>query len=653
MVVSVDFTKLNALIIGIDKYEDRSIRNLNAAVLDAENVKNFLTDTLRVPHINIKTLYDTQATTVHILNAIKGLTNLSITKDDPILIYYAGHGARVPAPAGRITGDSLNEISLLCSHDFKRYGSDTEDGQGIFSFILAKYLDSLADKWENITVIFDCCHSGSATRDDEVRDDERVRGIELPKEYEIPRSVFDQQVNSACGREEKAREHSGGGYFTSDLLELFKARGPEGISDLTYQDVIETINLTNRTLWQNPHCVGDNKNRLLFSTTVPNPDRASLIRAQSDPGEFLLDAGRANGILEEAVFNIYSDKSMTSFVGKVIADAPGEYVTTCHVADDVQFPLGTVFALPACIGLERDIRLFVPSDTVFSELHTALKGHEERRDKMQTFNLLNSEHDNPPDGPRANLSLCVVDDSFVQFDVKDQKCIDMGLTKMPYRVSLRSNDDLMAVLRSAADFYWKFNYHPILSSDITLECFELEEDPNQDTFKPKNDRENLINTDRMIILNDVPRQLENVETVPYGFRINNRTKRNFYAALFYFNFGDLSIVSYYTPDSVHTRGKLDCIKPDSCVTIGYGDSGITPTEFCMIKKKHVSESILHEEQDVQVGYFRLYASTYCTKYSDIAQESPFEKNRHPQPFTGGSKIFGTLDIPVVTRARSA
>ncbi|KAF5317642.1 hypothetical protein D9758_018630 [Tetrapyrgos nigripes] len=663
MAVSVDFKRLFALIIGIDNYEDPSIQNLSGAVLDAENVKNCLTDTLGVLQSNIQTLYDTQATKVNILNAIRGLADIPIAKDDPILIYYAGHGGRAPAPAGWFTSDSSNEIEMLCPHDFKQSGSDTKDGQGIFDLTLAHYFNDLADKWENISVIFDCCHSGSATRDDKVRDDERVRGIELPKDYVIPLSVFEQQVDRACRRDEKAGERSYGGYFTSELLKLFNARGPEGISDLTYQDVIETINLELHTLWQNPQCVGAKQGRLLFSTTVPGPDRASLIgiSTKSDPGEFRLDAGEADGILKGAEFNIYSDKNMTNFVGKVIADAPRRYDTTCRVADDVQFPLDlrTAFALPVHIGLGRDICLFVPSDTVFSELRTALTKHMQRRDKMQGFCLLDSEHDNPPDGPRADLALRVVkigDDSFVQFDVKDQKCIDMGLTKMPYHVSLCSNEVLMTVLRCAADFYWKFRNNPSLSSyDITLECFELEEDPNQDTFKPKNDRQNLINTDGMIILNSVTRQRSDVATVPYGYRINNRTKKSFYAALFYFDFSSLSIVSLYIPDSAR-RGKLEfSIQPGSCVTIGYGDSGTSPIEFRMRREQDVAESILQREQDVDVGFLRLYASTHCTKYLDIVQESPLEDlTRYTQAYTGGSKVvFGTLTIPVVTKTRSA
>ncbi|THU78556.1 hypothetical protein K435DRAFT_973483 [Dendrothele bispora CBS 962.96] len=680
---SVDFEQLLALIIGINKYEDDYIRNLSGAVIDGENVKEFLTDMLGVPEDNIETLYDEKATKDGILNAIKKFTD--IPRNVPILIYYAGHGGRAPAPADWYTSDSSNQIELLCPHDFRWSGSDTEDGQGIFDLTLAQYLNDVADSKNNISVILDCCHSGSAARGDEVQDDERVRGIELPKDYVIPLPVFEKQVASArrgveilkrfekrgnfshvllaaCKRDEKARERSFGGIFTTELLELFK----RGISDLTYLEVIKTINLQSYTLWQNPQCVGANRDRLLFSTSVPSPYRALSIgiNATSVQGEFKLDAGTESGIVQGAEFNIYSNKNMTDWVGKVKAGAPRQYDTLCRIADDGQFPpdLRTAFALQTHIGLGRDIHLFVPCDEAFSKLRTTLTEHMQRRDKRQTFCLLDSEHDNPPEGPRADLALLVVNikgGSFVQFDVKNQTCVKMGLTKMPYHIPLRLNDFLMTLLHSAADFYWKFKeISPSLSPlDITLESFELEEDPEREgIFKPKNDRENLINSDGMFVLNSVARELDQVDSVPYGYRINNRSNKSLYAALFYFDFSDLSILSHYKPNSAHEGqpGRLEfSIPPRRSVTIGYGDSGTVPIEIRTRSEEKTDKGILKVEQDVDVGFLRLYAATRHNEYTDISQESPLDPQRLARPFeaVGSRVVFGTLTIPVVAQGR--
>ncbi|KAF9263738.1 hypothetical protein L218DRAFT_1076931 [Marasmius fiardii PR-910] len=682
---SVNFKRLFALIIGINEYE-QSEKNLGGAVLDAEKVKTFLTDKLGVPRDNIKTLFNEEATKDRILAAIKGLPNaIPNLNNDPILIYYAGHGGRARAPPDWYTSDAKNKIEMLCPHDFNFRGSNSDEGQGIFDLTLAQYLNDIARKSDNVCVILDCCHSGSATRDGELPVDFKIRGVELPSGYVIPLSVFEKQITSgtrgigsvkdfekigshshvllaACKKEEGAGEQSSGGFFTTELVKLFG--GPRNVSDLTYLEVIKTINLEDYTLTQNPQCVGANQECLLFSTNVPSPYRALSIKisAKPAPGEFKLDAGEAYGILGGAEFNVYSDKNMTNFVGRVKAGTPRQYDAPCHVADGIQFPTDfqTGFALQTHTGFGRDIRLFVPHDETFSRLLNALKEHMQYRDKMQTFCLLDSE--NPPEGDPADLALRVVDkngQSFVHFDVKNQKCVEMGLTTMPYAVSLSLDKFLMAILRNAADFYWKFrDYKPKLSSlDVTLECFELENDPNrEDFYRPKDDRNNLVNSDGTIVIDSVDRKPEESDDpVPYGYRINNRSTENLYAALFYFDFSDLSITSHYEPDSAHSGapGTVDfSIPPKKSVTVGFGDSGTNPIGWSMRSEKKIDEGVFRIKQDVDVGFLKLYVATHRTEYRDIAQKSPIDgPDRGGAPFGARRPriLLDTLIVPVVLK----
>ncbi|KDN46595.1 hypothetical protein RSAG8_04248, partial [Rhizoctonia solani AG-8 WAC10335] len=86
-------SNLHALIIGINDYPNLS--NLKGAVADADEIANFLTSEseLKVPPDQIINLRNESATRQNIIDSIKGLQNNPlINREDPILIYYAGHG---------------------------------------------------------------------------------------------------------------------------------------------------------------------------------------------------------------------------------------------------------------------------------------------------------------------------------------------------------------------------------------------------------------------------------------------------------------------------------------------------------------------------------------------------------------------------------
>jgi hypothetical protein len=87
--------QLWALVIGINTYSNK--QRLNGAVADANAITQYLETTLKVPNNHIVNLRDEGATRSNIISAFEGLRdNDGIEKGDPILIYYAGHGGKVP-----------------------------------------------------------------------------------------------------------------------------------------------------------------------------------------------------------------------------------------------------------------------------------------------------------------------------------------------------------------------------------------------------------------------------------------------------------------------------------------------------------------------------------------------------------------------------
>lgn len=154
---------LFALLIGIDEYKHDTLNNLGASVADAKAVKTYLETSLGVPAFQIQTLYNSEATRDAIVDNIRAFqTNPYIRNGDPILIFYSGHGGTVDAPEGWEAGGP--EIQIILSYDALCEGKGREI-YGIPDRTMGALLDQLANqKGDNITVIFDCCHSGSLTR---------------------------------------------------------------------------------------------------------------------------------------------------------------------------------------------------------------------------------------------------------------------------------------------------------------------------------------------------------------------------------------------------------------------------------------------------------------------------------------------------------
>jgi Caspase domain len=105
-----------AILVGIDKY--LHYIHLTGAVYDASCMRDFLSSKLSVPQDRIRTLLDDEATKVRIIEEIQALkTNPDIQCGDPILVYFAGHGARSPVPVGHNSYANEGWFESLCPVD--------------------------------------------------------------------------------------------------------------------------------------------------------------------------------------------------------------------------------------------------------------------------------------------------------------------------------------------------------------------------------------------------------------------------------------------------------------------------------------------------------------------------------------------------------
>jgi hypothetical protein len=155
----------------------------------------------------------------------------------------------------------------------------------------------------------------------------------------------------------------------------------------------------------------------------------------------------------------------------------------------------------------------------------------------RSFRLVESLDDQP------QLALSTTD-GFVEFHILDKLCRTYGLEKAPFNnVKVSDSEYIIAILRSAADFYWNLRQSartptmPLIK-EVEVECFKLAETTNfsddfTEVLEPEPPSENLIVNGQITI--DVD------EDGIYGYKLTNKSSIPLWVALFYFNPGDLSI----------------------------------------------------------------------------------------------------------------
>jgi hypothetical protein len=290
-----------ALIIGINKYERAGLggfQNLRGCVADADDVARYLTESRDVAPERIMNLRDEEATRAGILHSIRAIIDSpDVLHNDPILIFWAGHGSRGRSSRQRVLSrivggralesspsttldDHDQYVEMLIPYDFEPSRVDLH-AQGIPDYLFGSLLSELSRaKGDNIvsdsssllvpvlantrtqTVILDTCHAASSTR---YIGDSRVRGFELLADDSIvdrdrdialidaryrdmsPRyalgwaspDLSSHVVLAATSSSRPAREHDGRGVFTHALLEFL--RNHEQPDRLTYSDVIHSL----------------------------------------------------------------------------------------------------------------------------------------------------------------------------------------------------------------------------------------------------------------------------------------------------------------------------------------------------------------------------------------------------------------------------
>lgn len=344
-----------ALLIGIDYYlPNRLYKSLKGAVRDINLVASYLSETLKIPSERIFKLTspnpevaetietkDPEPTYENIVAKFHTITEIA-QPGEQVYIHYSGHGGRTTTIYPELKGnEQLDEgiVPIDVGNESGRYLRDVE---------LATLLKRMTDKGLIVTLVLDSCHSGEATRGDDVairgpgetdtalRDSESLvaERQELIENWHaltdgIPASITpgqwlpqprDYVLLAACRPSEYAYEYAVSGkerhgaltYWMIDTL----TSSPSG---LTYKTLHDRVSAKIQSKFpQMPMLVGESdrfvfgveRGSLQYAINVLEVIEAEVTEADSEPKKVVkhvrLNAGMANGLSPGYRFAIYA-----------------------------------------------------------------------------------------------------------------------------------------------------------------------------------------------------------------------------------------------------------------------------------------------------------------------------------------------------------
>ena len=192
-----------AVLIGINRYRVPGA-DLRGCVNDVTNMRQVLVKYCGFRPANVRVLTDFRATKKAMQSAIASLIR-SGRKGDVLFLHYSGHGSNVPDRDGD-EADRRDEV--LCPTDLDWKDPLTDDW-------LRRTINTLKSG-ARLTVVMDCCHSGTNTRAI-LRGDELSIERYLPSPWDLTAEATGRRVRGTLRWRRAARRRS-------DLVE---ARIPE------------------------------------------------------------------------------------------------------------------------------------------------------------------------------------------------------------------------------------------------------------------------------------------------------------------------------------------------------------------------------------------------------------------------------------------
>jgi len=346
-----------ALLVGINEYRVERWK-LKGCVNDVLMTKQLLIDKFGFPEANVKTLLDEEATADRIRQSLEEWLIVKSKPEDIVYFHFSGHGAQMNDTDG---DEADGKDEFLCPVDFNPGNGKTRVTDDQLKELFARI------PTKNVTIVTDCCHSGTGTRDISLNRKRTIDSIDLehfalaeeanentravvmtpavgsspppealsspPPGAEVqPPPAEDQKIAQiGIDTADRLQVHISGcrddqtaadawikkDFFAGALTYYWIENLRKAPSNLTYRDLIERVrrDLKAKKYRQLPQVNGA-ADRPMFGTELPAIATVPFVVVNSvQDGQVTLGAGRAQNVTVGSVYAVFSALE-TTFQGK-------------------------------------------------------------------------------------------------------------------------------------------------------------------------------------------------------------------------------------------------------------------------------------------------------------------------------------------------
>ncbi|KAL9609813.1 MAG: hypothetical protein Q9167_005440 [Letrouitia subvulpina] len=325
-----------AVLIGINFYVKD--RHLQGAVQDVRDMGAYISANYERVNISILTASAPQDSKIKIpteepiawptfenIKAKLDFIEQAANQGDFLYIHFSGHGTQQPTISREYKEHDSSDVALVLF-------DPSRGARYLRGVDLARLLQKLARKGLKVTVVLDCCYSGSVTRRGKLVD-LNVRGVEWdsaiaarpPLEqsaypYERPTTIRDASsefkwlesargytIITACGPHEKSWEGDINGtkhgilsFLLVSALSMAAKSGFHCSHESVYQYLRTKCHAS--FSYQNPMLFGDRAVSFLGDVRFPSSDLAEIFISE---GTLHLSVGRAHGVFEDDEYDIF------------------------------------------------------------------------------------------------------------------------------------------------------------------------------------------------------------------------------------------------------------------------------------------------------------------------------------------------------------
>ena len=319
---------LHALVVGINIYKSEKLKNypLSGCVNDVARMSLVLRQ-MFADELQLMTLSEAQATRAAIFDSFRSqlIEPAKIwaqsgrpSPEPAFLFHFSGHGS--------LNRDVTQTKPSGFDETIVPYDSRQADIFDIRDWELGALIDELGQYTSCITIVLDCCHSGSGTRSTGRMCEPDLRtppAAKLPKSSPAESSglrstgevkMADYVLLAACHAKQIAQEYHDVSSGNTVVYGAMTYALTETLAGLTSREITcrELYELTRNKVraWypqQIPQCEGD-RDRLLFSSERPGKDFPFMVMGVEN-GLYVIDGGRIHGLSNGQEFDVYPPDS--------------------------------------------------------------------------------------------------------------------------------------------------------------------------------------------------------------------------------------------------------------------------------------------------------------------------------------------------------